>query len=134
MFTTTHLNTATDVAHLPSSAFEQLATRTQLAASHTTIQAAGSGVIDMGHWIFYIIVGLGCVYFLGGGIVRGIFAHSKKGEGAAFKAILGGVGLAILITHIVGIYQRGNAEIEKAPGGWFNGGGGSVSVPSNRGW
>lgn len=107
---------------------------TYTAVSQTTLQAAGSGIIDMSHWFFYIIVGVGCTYFLGGGILRGIKTHWKNGEGAAFKAIIGGVGLAILITHIVGIYQRGNAEVEKAPGGWFNGGGSSVSVPSNRGW
>lgn len=101
--------------------------------SQVILAAGGGGLIDMSHWIFYIIVGIGCAYFLGGGIVRGMRDHWKKGEGAAFKAILGGVGLAILITHIVGIYQRGNSEVEKAPGGWFNGGnGGSVSV--NRGW
>lgn len=134
MFTTTHLDIVAGLVPAPSTAFEQLANRTALAASHSTVQAAGSGLIDMSHWIFYTIVGVGCTYFLAGGILRGIFAHSKKGEGAAFKAILGGVGLAILITHIVGIYTRGNAEIEKAPGGWFNGGGSSVSVPSNRGW
>ena len=44
------------------------------------------------------------------------------------SAIGGGVALAVVVAHIVGIYQRGNQEFEHLPGGV-----GSSNV-SNRGW
>jgi hypothetical protein len=100
----------------------------QLLAAHTTNLAAGGGIINMAHEILYIILGVGGTYFLGSGVWKGMRDHHKQGTGAAMSAIGGGVALAIVVAHIVGIYQRGNQEFEHLPGGV-----GSSNV-SNRGW
>ena len=49
--------------------------------------------------------------------------------GAALSAVFGGVAIAIVVAHIVGIYQRGNQEFEQLPGGV-----GNATVSVNRGW
>jgi hypothetical protein len=100
----------------------------QLLAAHATYQAAGAGLINMAHELLYIILGLGGTYFLGSGVVRAMRAHHKQGTGAAISAIGGGIALAVVVMHIIGIYQRGNQEFEHLPGGV-----GSSNV-SNRGW
>ena len=81
-----------------------------------------------GHEVLYIILGIGGTYFLGSGVVNAMRDHHKRGTGAAMSAIGGGVALAVVVAHIVGIYQRGNQEFEHLPGGV-----GSSNV-SNRGW
>lgn len=100
----------------------------QLLAGHTTNLAAGAGIINMSHEVLYVILGLGGTYFLGSGVWKGMRDHHKHGTGAAMSAIGGGVALAIVVAHIVGIYQRGNQEFERLPGGV-----GSSNV-SPRGW
>lgn len=100
----------------------------QLLAAHTAQMAAGAGLINMGHEVLYVILGLGGTYFLGSGVVRAMREHHKRGTGAAMSAIGGGVALAVVVMHIIGIYQRGNQEFEHLPGGV-----GSSNV-SNRGW
>lgn len=100
----------------------------QLLAAHTTNLAAGASIINMSHEILYIILGIGGVYFLGSGVINAMRDHHKRGTGAAMSAIGGGVALAVVVAHIVGIYQRGNQEFEHLPGGV-----GSSNV-SNRGW
>lgn len=108
----------------PSTHLDQV----QLISAHTTNLAAGAGIINMSHEILYIILAIGGVYFLGSGVVKGMRDHHQRGTGAAMSAIGGGVALAIVVAHIVGIYQRGNQEFEHLPGGV-----GSSNV-SNRGW
>ena len=100
----------------------------QLLAAHTMNLAAGAGIINMAHEILYIILGVGGAYFLGSGVWNGMRDHSKRGTGAAMSAIGGGVALAVVVAHIVGITQRANQEFERLPGGV-----GSSNV-SNRGW
>jgi hypothetical protein len=100
----------------------------QLLAAHTANLAAGAGIVNMAHEILYVILGVGGVYFLGSGVWNGMRDHRKHGTGAAMSAIGGGVALAVVVAHIVGIYQRGNQEFEHLPGGV-----GSSNV-SNRGW
>jgi hypothetical protein len=100
----------------------------QLLAAHTTHLAAGAGLINMSHEALYVILGIGGTYFLGSGVVNAMRDHHKRGTGAAMSAIGGGVALAVVVAHIVGIYQRGNQEFEHLPGGP-----GSSNV-SNRGW
>ena len=103
-------------------------TNVQLLAVHTANLAAGAGIINMSHEVLYIILGVGGVYFLGSGVINAMRDHHKRGTGAAMSAIGGGVALAVVVAHIVGIYQRGNQEFEHLPGGV-----GSSNV-SNRGW
>lgn len=105
-----------------------------LAATHPAVAiqlyAAGAGVINMSHEVFYALVGVAGTYFLGNGIVRAMREHHKKGTGAALSAIAGGVLIAVVIAHIVGLYNRGNEEFEN-----FQGGGHGGQLPSNsRGW
>jgi len=100
----------------------------QIFAAHTANLAAGAGIINMSHEILYVILGIGGAYFLGSGVINGMRDHHKRGTGAAMSAIGGGVALAVVVAHIVGIYQRGNQEFEHLPGGV-----GSSNV-SNRGW
>lgn len=98
-----------------------------------TIVAAGpAGASELMQWIFYGIVAFAGTYFLAVGIVKGMRDHWKKGEGAALKAIAGGVLIAVVIAHIVGIRDRVNRDVEQAPGGFFNGG--NSQVVNNRGW
>lgn len=99
----------------------------QLAATHTVNVAAGAGIINMSHELLYIILGVGGVYFLGNGVIRGMRDHHQRGTGAAMSALGGGVALAVVVAHIVGIYQRGNQEFDNLPGSPGNS---SVS----RGW
>lgn len=103
-------------------------TNVQLLAAHTANLAAGAGIINMSHEVLYIILGIGGVYFLGSGVINAMRDHHKRGTGAAMSAIGGGIALAVVVAHIVGIYQRGNQEFEHLPGGV-----GSSNV-SNRGW
>ncbi|WP_232526901.1 hypothetical protein [Mycobacterium intracellulare] len=98
----------------------------QALATHSTNVAAGTGVINMSHEVLYIIVAVGGTYFLGSGIVRGMRDHWKRGTGAGLSAIAGGVALAVVVAHIVGLYQRGNQEFEHLPG--------SVGHSNTRGW
>lgn len=105
-------------------------TALQVAAAHTTVVAAsGGGIINMSHEILYILLAVGGVYFLGTGVARGMKEHWKRGTGAALSAVFGGVAIAIVVAHIVGIYQRGNQEFEQLPGGV-----GNSNVSVNRGW
>lgn len=98
-----------------------------------TIVAAGpTGLTDLAAWIFYGIVAVAGTYFLAAGIIKGAKEHWKKGEGAALKAIGGGVLIAIVIAHIVAIRDRANRDLEQAPGGYF--GGTNTHVVNNRGW
>ncbi|WP_225331321.1 hypothetical protein [Mycobacterium intracellulare] len=98
----------------------------QALAAHVTNVAAGAGVINMSHEVLYIVVAVGGTYFLATGIVRGMRDHWKRGTGAGLSAIAGGVALAVVVVHIVGIYQRGNQEFEHLPG--------SVGHSNTRGW
>lgn len=98
----------------------------QALATHTTNVAAGAGVINMSHELLYIVMAVGAAYFLGGGIIRAIRDHTKRGTGAALSSIAGGVLLAIVVMHVVGLYQRGNQEFEHLPG--------SVGHSNGREW
>jgi hypothetical protein len=100
----------------------------QALTTHATNVAAGAGIINMSHEVLYIIMAVAGAYFLGSGIIRGAKEHWKRGTGAAASAIAGGVALAVVVAHIVSIYQRGNQEFEHLPGGPGH------SNISNRGW
>ena len=76
-----------------------------------------NGLVNMAHQVLYIVLAVGGVYFLGSGVARGMREHWKRGTGAAMSAMAGGVALAVVVAHVVGIYQRGNQEFEKLPGG-----------------
>jgi len=105
-------------------------TALQAATAQTSVVAAGGGgIINMSHEVLYILLAVGGVYFLGTGVARGMKEHWKRGTGAALSAVFGGVAIAIVVAHIVGIYQRGNQEFEQLPGGV-----GNSSVSVNRGW
>ncbi|MCA4761171.1 hypothetical protein KXD96_27325 [Mycobacterium sp. SMC-2] len=79
--------------------------------------AAGAGLINMSHEVLYIIIAVAGTYFLGSGIARGMKEHWKRGTGSALSSIAGGVLLAVVVYHIVSLYQRGNQEFEQLPGG-----------------
>lgn len=100
--------------------------------TQTIVAAAGGGIGEFAAWAFYLLVGFAGTYFLGAGILKGMKDHWKKGEGAALKAIGGGVLIAIVIAHIVSIRDRANRDLEQAPGGYF--GGTNTHVVNNRGW
>lgn len=99
------------------------------AAEHTTVVAAGNGIISMSHEALYILLAVAGVYFLGTGVARGMKEHWRRGTGAALSAIFGGVAIAVVVAHIVGIYQRGNQEFEKLPGSV-----GNSNISVDRGW
>lgn len=102
----------------------------QAIATHGTVVAAsGGGIINMSHEVLYILLAVGGVYFMGTGVARGMKEHWRRGTGAALSAIFGGLAIAIVVAHIVGIYQRGNQEFEQLPGGI-----GNSTVSVNRGW
>ncbi|VBA32395.1 hypothetical protein LAUMK4_05738 [Mycobacterium persicum] len=98
----------------------------QVLAAQANTVAAGAGIINMSHEVLYIVIAVGGVYFLGTGVVRGMRDHWKRGTGAGLSAIAGGVALAVVVAHIVGLYQRGNQEFEHLPG--------SVGHSNSRGW
>ena len=87
-----------------------------------------NGLVNMSHEVLYILLAVAGVYFLGSGVARGMREHWRRGTGAALSAMAGGVALAVVVAHVVGIYQRGNQEFEKLPGGPGH------SDVSNRGW
>ncbi|MGH3970113.1 MAG: hypothetical protein ACRDTV_18850, partial [Mycobacterium sp.] len=89
----------------------------QILAAHTTHMAAGAGLINISHEVLYTLLAIGGTYFMGSGVARGMREHWKRGTGAGLSAIAGGVALAVVVAHIVGIYQRGNHEFERLPGG-----------------
>lgn len=99
------------------------------AAAPTAVLASGGGIISMAHQVLYILLGVAGTYFLGSGVARGMKEHWKRGTGAAASALAGGVALAVVVAHVVGIYQRGNEEFEKLPGGV-----GRTGVSVTRGW
>nr|VTP03859.1 hypothetical protein BIN_B_05281 [Mycobacterium riyadhense] len=101
----------------------------QAAASHSTVVAVGASVVNMSHEVLYILLAVAGTYFLGSGVARGMKEHWKRGTGAAVSALAGGVVLAVVVAHIVGIYQRGNQEFEQLPGGV-----GKPGISGNRGW
>jgi len=70
-------------------------------------------LVNTGHELLWTLLGLAGTYFLGGGVIRGMKHHWKFGTGAAMSAIGGGIAVAVVVAHIVGIYQRGNQEFDK---------------------
>lgn len=96
------------------------------ALDHSPALASGSGVVNMTHEVLYTLIGIGGTYFMGSGIAKGMKEHWRGGFGAAISSIAGGVLLAVVVAHIVGITQRGNQEFEKLPGG--------VGHSGTRGW
>ena len=88
--------------------------------------ALGAGLVEASHQVFYILTSIAGTVFLGGGIISGMRKHWKMGVGSALSAIGGSVVLAVVVAHIVGLYQRGNQEFEKLPGG--------VGNSQTRGW
>lgn len=101
----------------------------QAAVGHSTVVATGAGVVNMAHEILYTLLTVSGIYFLGSGVARGMREHWKRGTGAAASALGGGIVLAVVVAHIVGIYQRGNQEFEQLPGGV-----GKPGISVNRGW
>lgn len=87
------------------------------ALSHSPALAFGGGVVNMSHEVLYWIIGVAGTYFMGSGVAKGMKDHWRGGTGAAMSAIAGGILLAVVVGHIVGITQRANQEFEKLPGG-----------------
>jgi Ca2+/H+ antiporter len=102
----------------------------QATAMHHSVLAAGAGIINMSHEVYYIVAAVAGTCFLILGLIRGLREHHKRGAGSALSAILGGVLIAIVVAHLVGLYSRGNQEFDD-----LDHGGHSSNLPSgNRGW
>ena len=92
-----------------------------------TYLALGSGLVEASHQVFTIISSVATALFLGGSVIQAARKHWKMGVGSALSALAGGICLAVVVAHIVGLYQRGNQEFEQLPGG-------VGSSHNNRGW
>ncbi|VBA62388.1 hypothetical protein [Mycobacterium attenuatum] len=103
---------------------------TAAGGAHQSAVAAGAGIINMSHEIYWIVAAVAGVGFLVIGLLRGLRDHHKRGTGSALSAIGGGILLAVVAAHVVGIYNRGNQEFDD-----LDRGGHGTHLPSgNRGW
>lgn len=95
-------------------ALHTLTTTTMLQVQANTLDrhavAAGAGIINMSHEIYYIVAAVAGAGFLILGLIRGLQEHHRRGAGSALSALLGGILLAIVVKHAVGIYNRGDQE------------------------